>query len=96
MQKIEFTPKGVCSTKMIITSNDDEIITDVKIIGGCPGNSLGVSKLCKDRSIDEVIHALEGIDCRNRGTSCPDQLAKALKELKNKKSKGVRNEKVFK
>lgn len=96
MQKIEFTPKGVCSTKMIITSNDDEIITDVKIIGGCPGNSLGVSKLCKDRSIDEVIHVLEGIDCRNRGTSCPDQLAKALKELKNKKSKGVRNEKVFK
>lgn len=87
MGKIEFTPKGVCSTKMIVTSNDDGIITDVKIIGGCPGNSLGVSILCKNRSIDEVINNLEGIDCRNRGTSCPDQLAQALKELKRQKVK---------
>jgi len=87
METIEFTPKGVCSTKMIVTSNDDGIITDVKIIGGCPGNSLGVSILCKNRPIDEVIHDLEGIDCRNRGTSCPDQLAQALKELKTQKVK---------
>ena len=54
----------------------------VQIIGGCPGNTLGVSKLCLGRSVDEVISLLEGVRCGMRSTSCPDQLAKALKKLK--------------
>ena len=77
----EYRTKGVCSSKMIIKV-DEDIINDVEIIGGCPGNSVGVSKLCIGRKIDDVIEVLSGIDCRGRGTSCPDQLAKALLELK--------------
>ena len=73
----EYTPKGVCSVKMIVESEID-VITKVEIVGGCPGNSQGVSKLCVGRKINDVINVLEGIDCRGRGTSCPDQLAKHL------------------
>ena len=60
---------------------DNGIIKDIEIIGGCPGNTLGVSKLCVDRKVEDVIELLSGIDCRGRGTSCPDQLAKALEEI---------------
>ena len=60
---------------------DNGIIKDIEIIGGCPGNTLGVSKLCIDRNVEDVIELLSGIDCRGRGTSCPDQLAKALEEI---------------
>ena len=78
-----YTPQGVCSSKFIIEVEGD-IIKTVQIIDGCPGNTLGVCKLVQGRKIDEVISLLEGIDCRGRGTSCPDQLAKALKEIKLK------------
>ena len=80
MKKFSFTPKGVCSSKMNIVI-DNGIIKDIEIIGGCPGNTLGVSKLCVDRKVEDVIELLSGIDCRGRGTSCPDQLAKALEEI---------------
>ena len=76
-----YKPNGVCSSKMIIRT-DRDVIRSVEIIGGCPGNSLGVSKLCVGRRIDDVIDILKGIDCRGRGTSCPDQLACALLKLK--------------
>ena len=77
----EYIPVGVCSSKIIIKVLDN-VILEVKIIGGCPGNSIGVSKLCVGRTLDEVIEILAGIDCRGRGTSCPDQLAKACLKLK--------------
>lgn len=80
LKKFSFTPKGVCSSKMNIVI-DNGIIKDIEIIGGCPGNTLGVSKLCVDRNVEDVIELLSGIDCRGRGTSCPDQLAKALEEI---------------
>ena len=80
-KKFEYIPKGVCAGKIIIEVNDD-IIESVQIIGGCPGNGKGVSNLCVGRTLDEVIQILSGIDCRGRGTSCPDQLAKACMELK--------------
>ena len=82
MKSIEFNPVGVCSKKMIVECDNNEIITKVQIIGGCPGNTLGVSKLCLGKSVDEVISLLEGVRCGARSTSCPDQLAKALKKLK--------------
>lgn len=82
-KRIEFIPNGVCSSKMIIEV-DGDIISYIEIVGGCPGNSMGISKLCVGMNIDEVIERLDGVDCRGRGTSCPDQLAKALIELKNK------------
>lgn len=82
MKKVtEFIPRGVCSRKMIIET-DKDIILKVTIEGGCPGNTLGVSRLCENKSIEEVTNLLKGIDCRNRGTSCPDQLAKALEKIK--------------
>lgn len=83
---ITYIPKGVCSKQMTIKIEND-IIKDVKIVGGCPGNSLGVSILCKDRNIDEVIEKLSGIKCGFKNTSCPDQISKALLEFKNEKQK---------
>lgn len=58
------------------------VVTSCQFIGGCDGNTQGVAKLVIGRPVDEVIHLLEGIDCGGRGTSCPDQLAQALKEYK--------------
>jgi uncharacterized protein (TIGR03905 family) len=81
MKTFHYQTKGVCSSEIIIEV-DGDVIQSVDIIGGCPGNTMGVSKLCVGKSLDEVISLLEGIDCRGRGTSCPDQLAIACKKLK--------------
>lgn len=77
-----FKTSGVCS-RSIEYEIEGNTIKSVKFIGGCPGNTIGVSRLVKGKTIDEVISTLEGVPCRN-GTSCPDQLAKALKEYKAK------------
>ena len=77
----KFIPQGVCSMEMIFDI-ENNIINSLKIIGGCPGNTVGVSRLVVGRSVDEVIEMLEGIECGARGTSCPDQVAMALKEYK--------------
>ena len=82
-KRIEFVHNRVCSSKMTVEV-DGDIISYIAIDGGCPGNSMGISKLCVGMNIDDVIERLEGVDCRGRGTSCPDQLAKALIELKSK------------
>ena len=77
-----YTPRGTCSKQMIIDIDDKtETINSVKIIGGCPGNTLGVSKLVEGRKIEEVIKMLKGIPCGVKGTSCPDQLYRALEEI---------------
>ena len=86
MEKFEFTPKGVCSSKMIFEI-ENNIIKDLKIIGGCPGNLLGISKLVKDENINDVINKLEGIRCGFKSTSCPDQISMALKEFISTKQK---------
>lgn len=75
--KYEYQPKGVCSSNMIFEIEGDRVLS-VEIVGGCPGNTIGVSRLCAGKKIEEIIELLQGIPCRNRGTSCPDQLAKAL------------------
>ncbi len=77
-----YTPKGVCSRQITIDINDDEIIEGISFLGGCHGNLQGIAALAKGRSIDDVIATLRGIDCRGRGTSCPDQLANALEQIK--------------
>lgn len=79
-----FTPKGVCSSQMIINL-DGDIIKSVKIIGGCAGNTTGVSRLIEGMKVDEAIKKLKGIPCGFRATSCPDQLAIALEQAKNSK-----------
>lgn len=73
--------KGTCSRQIVLDISDN-IIKDVKFIGGCSGNLQGISKLVIGEQIDNVISKLKGINCRN-GTSCPDQLARALEEYKN-------------
>ena len=78
-----YEPEGVCSQEMIIDV-DKDTIKSVKIIGGCAGNTVGVSKLVEGMKIDEAIKRLKGIPCGLKGTSCPDQLAKALEEIKQK------------
>lgn len=70
MKRFEYTPQGVCSKKMIFDI-EDNYIRNVKIIGGCPGNSLGVSLLVKDKPIDEVIEKLKDVKCGLKTTSCP-------------------------
>ncbi len=74
----EYRPSGVCSTKISVEI-EDGIIKDVKFTGGCNGNTQGLGKLAIGRSVDEVAEILSGIKCGFRNTSCPDQLAKALR-----------------
>ena len=81
MKEFKYIPNGVCAREMIF-SIDNNIIIDAKTIGGCPGNSQGVSSLIKGMNIDEVIDKLKGINCANRGTSCPDEIARALEQYK--------------
>ncbi len=76
----EYIPRGVCSRKIIIDVEDNKVL-DVKFIGGCNGNLKGIGALVKGMTVDEVITRLEGIDCNMKGTSCPDQLAMALKSI---------------
>ncbi len=75
----EYTNKGVCSRKTIVELNDDKTIKSIKIVGGCNGNTQGVSALLIGMKAEDAIKRLEGIDCNGRGTSCPDQVAKALR-----------------
>lgn len=77
----EFTPKGVCSRKMIIEIEGD-VVKSLSVMGGCNGNLQGISSLVKGMKIDEIIERLDGIDCGGKGTSCPAQLAVALKQYK--------------
>lgn len=84
MKAIEYIPQNVCAQKMIITV-DGDIVQRVEIIGGCQGNRQAVGRLVEGMKIDEVIARLDGIECRGSRTgrtSCPDQLAQALKSLK--------------
>lgn len=74
----QYTTKGVCS-RAITFDMDGDTIKEVHFAGGCQGNTQGVAALVRGMDIHEAISRLEGIDCGGRGTSCPDQLAKALK-----------------
>lgn len=77
--KYTYTTKGVCSRQIEIEI-DGDTITNVKFLGGCSGNTQGVAALVKGMNAEEAIERLEGIRCGARPTSCPDQLATALKE----------------
>ena len=79
MDKIEISPKGVCSKKITIEV-ENNIITNVSFLGGCPGNTLGLANLLKGMVVSEAINKLEGIKCGFRNTSCPNELAKGIKE----------------
>ena len=74
-----YTPKGVCSRQMKVDV-EDGIIRSVEILGGCSGNLQGISRLIEGMDVDEAISRIEGIRCGFKSTSCPDQLAQALKQ----------------
>ncbi len=76
----KFTTNGTCSQEIRFEVEDNKL-RNVQFIGGCRGNTLGVAKLCEGRDIDEVQTLLKGVICRN-GTSCPDQLARAIAKYK--------------
>lgn len=77
-QSTYFT-KGTCS-QVILTEIDNGTIVSVQFVGGCSGNTKGISALVKGMEATRAIELLRGIDCNGRGTSCPDQLAKALEQ----------------
>ena len=82
VQKITHHCQGTCSRQIDIDI-EEGIVRNVAFTGGCHGNTQGVAALVRGMKVEEVIARLEGIDCHGKGTSCPDQLAKALTQLKN-------------
>lgn len=76
-----FKPQGVCSQEYVIEI-ENNIIKNMQIFGGCPGNTQAVCKLVQGQTIDWAVERLKGIDCRGRGTSCPDQIAQFLLSIK--------------
>ncbi|MGN0667079.1 MAG: TIGR03905 family TSCPD domain-containing protein [Huintestinicola sp.] len=76
---IDYTPRGVCSRR-IVAEVENGIIQKVQFVGGCNGNTQGISLLVQGMKVEDVIRRLENVNCNGRGTSCPDQLAQALKQ----------------
>lgn len=74
-----YRPKGVCSQQIIIELNDD-VIENLRVLGGCAGNLQGISALVRGMKAQDAIERLRGIRCGFKNTSCPDQIAKALEE----------------
>ena len=77
---VTYIPKGVCSRKFTIEV-EDHVIRSVQVVGGCSGNLQGLSSLLRGMNVQEAIGRLEGIRCGGKPTSCPDQIAQALKQV---------------
>lgn len=78
---VDYRPVGVCSKQMRLEVEDGRV-KSMEIVGGCHGNGQGLTRLVEGMEVDEVIRRLEGIHCGFKKTSCPDQLAQALKNMK--------------
>ena len=78
METIQYTPSGVCSKRMEIDV-EDGTIQAVRVMGGCNGNLKGISALLRGMRVEDAIERMEGLKCGMKSTSCPDQLAQALK-----------------
>ena len=79
----QYETHGTCSKMIDVTADENNVIQQVFFLGGCNGNLQGVSQLVRGQQIDDVIKRLDGIRCGTKGTSCPDQLCRALEQLKN-------------
>lgn len=77
----EYYPRGVCSRKMIFDI-ENGVVENLRVEGGCSGNLQGISSLVKGLPVDEIIDRLSGIRCGSKSTSCPAQIAEALKQYK--------------
>ena len=76
-----FQPRGVCSRAMTVEVDDQGVIRDLQVVGGCNGNLKGIASLVKGMKLEDVIERLNGIPCGNKPTSCPDQIASGLKKF---------------
>ena len=81
----EYKTNGVCSSK-ILFDLEDGVVSNIRFVGGCSGNTQGVAALANGKPADEVISVLQGIRCGFKPTSCPDQLARALIAAKEKEA----------
>lgn len=79
----EYKTRGTCSQRILFEIEDD-LVRNVRFIGGCNGNLKGIGTLVDGMPVDDAISRLEGIQCGMKPTSCPDQLAQALKQAKQK------------
>ncbi len=75
-----YTCKGTCSRSITFCMDDNHIVTGVSYMGGCNGNLKGIGALCEGQKAEDLITRLEGTKCGFKSTSCPDQLAQALRE----------------
>lgn len=82
MAHYEYTPQGVCARKISFELSEDGIVSALHFEGGCKGNLAAISKLIEGMPAARVVDLLEGNDCGGRGTSCTDQLVKALQEVR--------------
>ena len=83
--KYEFQPAGTCSRRISFEVDDNGVIGDVSFTGGCNGNTKGISSLVVGMKAEDVVKRLRGTDCGGKGTSCPDQLARAIEEMTEEK-----------
>lgn len=87
METFTYAPQGVCAKQYLITvNNENNTVNNIEILGGCPGNLLGISQLLPGMKVDEVIEKFAGVNCGAKPTSCPDQIARALQAYKNQQA----------
>ena len=80
-KKVSYTPSSNVCSRLIEIEAANNRIEFVNIVGGCHGNLQGIASLLKGMNINDAISKLKGIDCKGRGTSCPDQISEALSQL---------------
>lgn len=80
MKTIQYQTRGTCSKLINVAIDDNGLVADVQFLGGCAGNTVGISQLVRGMKPEDVIKRLEGIRCGFKPTSCPDQLAQALRQ----------------
>ena len=80
MKEIDFTPRGICARNIKITLDDENRVQELRFVGGCDGNHKGLNALVEGMKAEEAIERLSGITCGFRPTSCPDQVAVALRQ----------------
>lgn len=78
--KVTFKPKGVCCREIVFDIDENNTVTNVDFLGGCPGNLIGLKHLIEGQNAEEIASKLSGIPCGIKSTSCPDQLAQALRD----------------
>lgn len=85
MKNFTFETRGVCSQELSFALDDQNHVHNVRFLGGCPGNLTAIGKLVEGADATQVVHLLKGNDCGGKGTSCADQLARALEQAVSQK-----------